>query len=180
MIAIMSQAVIDRLSKLAHRTQELAAGDVMFRAGDPVRSLFLVVAGGLRLVRSLPHGTQLILQRAGPGTILAEASLFADRYHCEAVAADPSILRVVPRRRVEALLGDDPDFARAWTVHLAREVQNARARAEVLALKTVRQRVDAWLALNGGALPPKGGWQRIASEIGTSPEALYRELAKRR
>ena len=72
MIAIMSQAVIDRLSKLAHRTQELAAGDVMFRAGDPVRSLFLVVAGGLRLVRSLPHGTQLILQRAGPGTNIGD------------------------------------------------------------------------------------------------------------
>jgi len=180
MIAIMSQAMIDGLLKLAQRTQELAAGDILFRAGDPVRSLFLVVEGGLRLVRSLPHGTQLILQRAGPGAILAEASLFADRYHCEAIAADRSIVRVVPRRRVEAALGDDPDFARAWARYLAREVQQARGQAEVLALKTVTERIDAWMALNGGALPPKGGWRRIASEIGVSPEALYRELAKRR
>ncbi len=180
MIAIMSNSLVVGLSKLAQRETELAAGDILFRAGDAVVALFLVVAGTLRLARSLPHGFQLTLQRAGPGAILAEASLFADRYHCDAVAAEHSVLRVVPRRRIEAAFAEDPDLARAWTRHLALEVQRARAQAEILSLKTVAERVDAWMTLNDGALAPKGYWHQVASEIGVTPAALYRELARRR
>src|SRR5258708_39630381 len=145
MIAIMSNALIDGLSKLPHYETELAAGDILFRAGDAVLSLFLVVAGALRLTRSLPHGFQLTLQRAGPGAILAEASLFADRYHCDAAASEHSVLRVVKLQRIDAALARDPDLARAWTRHLAQEVQRARAHAETLSLKTVAERVDAWI-----------------------------------
>ena len=62
---------------------------------------------------------------------------------------------------------------------LAHEVQNARLRAETLALKSVAARLDAWIAWNG-ALPEKGKWTALAGEIAVSPEALYREIARRR
>ena len=52
-------------------------------------------------------------------------------------------------------------------------------RAEILSLRTVAQRLSAWLELNG-ELPAKGEWLILAAEIGTSPEALYREIARRR
>jgi hypothetical protein len=29
-------------------------------------------------------------------------------------------------------------------------------------------------------LPPKGEWKSVAEQIGVSPEALYRELSRRR
>jgi CRP-like cAMP-binding protein len=180
MIVIMSSTIIDALSSVNGRKQELAAGDILFRAGDPVISLFLVTAGALRLTRGLPHGLQLTLQRAGPGAILAEASLFADTYHCDASAAENSVLRVVPLRRIRGALRDDPDLAFALARDLAHELHRARAHAEILSLKTVAQRVDAWLVLNGGSLPPKGRWRQLASEIGTTPEALYREISVRR
>jgi len=40
--------------------------------------------------------------------------------------------------------------------------------------------LDAWIAGNGGDFPPRGEWKLIAGQIGVSPEALYREIAKRR
>ncbi len=180
MIRIMSDVLFSGLLALARGRRKLAAGETLFRAGDPVQALFLVEAGRMRLVRALPHGFQLTIQRAGPGSVLAEASLFADRYHCEAVATDAALLRTLPRPRLEAALAGDAGLARAWAAHLAREVQRARASAEILSLKTVGDRLDAWLALNDGGLPAKGGWRLIASEIGVSPEALYREIARRR
>jgi len=180
MIAIMSKALVASLSELARDEQRLAAGAILFRAGDPVRALFLVVAGTIRLTRSLPHGSSLTLQRAGPGAILAEASLFADRYHCEASAAEPSVVRRVPLRRLDAALAREPELARGWARHLALEVQRARAQAEILSLKTVAARIDAWITLNDRPLPPKGQWRQVAAEIGVTPEALYRELADRR
>ena len=64
--------------------------------------------------------------------------------------------------------------------HLAGEVHRTRMRAEILSLKSVATRLGAWMALNGDALPPKGRQHLVASEMGVTPEALYRELARRR
>jgi CRP-like cAMP-binding protein len=180
MIAIMSNILFTQLLDLAYREQRVAAGEVLFRAGDRVRSLFLVIAGGIQLTRSLPHGPQLILQRTGPGAILAEASLFAERYHCEGEAVNASVVSLVSVRRLREALMEKTELVTAWTRHLAYEVQRARAHAEIVSLKTVSARIDAWTMLNDGALPPKGQWRRVAAEIGVTPEALYRELARRR
>jgi CRP/FNR family transcriptional regulator, dissimilatory nitrate respiration regulator len=60
--------------------------------------------------------------------------------------------------------------------HLGKEVRSARLRAEILTLKTVAERLDAWLA-DRETLPDKGRWKVAAHEIGTSPEAFYREIA---
>jgi len=180
MISIMSGSLIERLSALAERERRLKAGQLLFRANDAVLSLFLVTSGEVRLVRPLPHGAPLTLQRAGPGTLLAEASLFAERYHCDAVASEAAVLRVVPARRLKAILGEDASLASEFMRHLAHEVQRSRTQAETLSLKTVAERLDAWASLNGGALPDKGRGRRVAAELGVSPEALYRELARRR
>jgi CRP-like cAMP-binding protein len=180
MILIMSSELIERLAKLKATERILPSGGVLFRANDPVLSLFLVESGVLQLVRTLSHGFQLTLQRAGPRALLAEASLFASRYHCDAVATEQSVLRVLPLRRVKAAIRDDSELASAFMRHLAREVQRARAKAEILSLKTVAERVDAWITLNDGRLAPRGRWREVASEIGVTPEALYRELAHRR
>ncbi|WP_342236212.1 Crp/Fnr family transcriptional regulator [Inquilinus sp. OTU3971] len=177
MIAIMS--LFEALSRVADRELALAEGEILFRLGDKVRSIFLIHSGAVRLVRHLPHGPALTLQLAEKGAILAEASLFADKYHCDAVAMSTSRLQVAARRRIEDAVTRDPEIARLWTKHLAAEIQRARTQVEIISLKTVAERLDAWLALRGD-LPPKGQWQRLASEIGVTPEALYRELARRR
>ena len=92
----------------------------------------------------------------------------------EITSGKPSILKL---RKAGA---EDPGFAESWAVHLSRELHATRLRAEVLSLRTVRERLDAWIAWNGESLPTKSTWKTVANEIGTSPEALYRELARRR
>jgi CRP-like cAMP-binding protein len=65
-------------------------------------------------------------------------------------------------------------------MHLAHELQRARLHAEILSIRTVAKRLDAWLATRGGDAPHRGEWKTAANEIGVSPEALYREMARRR
>jgi CRP-like cAMP-binding protein len=169
----------DALARLAECSRTVPAADTLFRAGDPVKSLYLVVSGALRLTRVLPHGAELVMQRAEPGAIVAETSLFADRYCCNAVAIETSLVRAVRIQEVQSALRDDCRLLWEWVHHMAREVQQARARAEILSLKTVAHRIEGWRALNNGVLPPKGRWRHLADEIGVSPEALYREFARR-
>jgi CRP/FNR family transcriptional regulator, dissimilatory nitrate respiration regulator len=162
------------------REIDLAAGEVLFRSGDRVQRLFLIRTGVLRLVRPLPHGIILTIQKASAGQVLAEASLFASAYHCDGVAATRAVVRSVSVKRAIAALESDPKLARSFSRQLAEAVQAARARAEIVSLRTVSARVDAWLALNSGELPARGRWRDWAEEISVAPEALYRELARRR
>jgi CRP-like cAMP-binding protein len=180
MIEIMSTGLADRLRSFPGRDRALAPGQYLFHRGDPVRVLYQVLAGEVRLTRHQTDGATLVLQRAVAGDILAEASLFVARYHCDAIAATASSVRSIATRVLRERLAREPGFAEAWSAHLAGLVQRARLRAEILSLKTVAAKLEAWLAWNEGTLPPKGDWKSLAAEIGTSPEALYRELGKRR
>ncbi|MBB4189667.1 hypothetical protein GGE07_006363 [Sinorhizobium terangae] len=45
---------------------------------------------------------------------------------------------------------------------------------------SVSARLDAWMTWSDGTLPAKGDRRALAEEIGVSPEALYREILRRR
>jgi len=179
MIAVMSQRIIHLLKALRTFERRLPEGGFLFHRGDPVTSLFLVPEGTIELVRHRADGGMVILQRASRNAVLAEASVFSQRYHCDAFAASPSVVLAVPMTEVRSRLAQSPDFAEAWVEYLAHEVQEARLRSEILSLRTVARRLDAWLLSHGEPMPVKGEWKSLAHQIGVSPEALYRELARR-
>lgn len=175
MIAVM----LEWLSVLPRKQRVIAEGASLFHRGDRIRTMFVVEAGSITLTRYSSTGASLVLQRAGPGSVVAEASLFATAYHCDATANADTTVLAVPRADFLRQLDTSPQFARAWAMHLSHEVRNARSRAEILSLRTVAERLDAWLADNG-ELPDRGRWKGVAAELGASPEALYREMARRR
>lgn len=180
MITIMSDAFPADLFAATPAPRAIPAGSVLFHRGDPVRTMFLIVAGRVDLVRHLADGRPVTLQRAGPGAILAEASAYASRYHCDAIAARQSSVRSMTVAAFRETLADAPRLGEAWTASLAREVQAMRHRGEILAMRTVAERLDAWLDWHDDALPTKGAWKELASELAVTPEALYREIARRR
>ncbi len=151
---------------------------LLFSQGDPITHMFLIVAGEVRLERFQRDGHSIVLQRAIEGSVLAEASLFSDSYHCSAIAVSDAKVKLIARRDMRLRFEQDSAFAISWANHLANEIRHARLRTEILSLRTVAERLDAWI-LQNGELPEKGRWKLIAQEIGTSPEALYREISTR-
>ena len=180
MISIMSLELLDLFADMPSRKCMLGAGDYLFRQDDRIVHMHLVTEGEVHLVRHLPHGGRIVLQRAGPGALLAEASLYSTSYHCDAVAAQAACTLACDKRAMAQLLDSKPGYATAFARHLALQVQAARQRAEIVSLRTVREKLDAWLAVNNGTLPEKGQWKLVAHEIACSPEALYREMSARR
>ena len=180
MIVIMYENIVEQLIARANKPRSLDHGTQLFHQGDRVRSIYIIEDGLVELVRHQQDGTSIVLQRAKRQSILAEASLYSERYHCDAVAKLSSRLFTIPKATFLTLLQQDDDLSNAWAARLAREVQSARSQIEILSRKTVSERLDGWLAWQGNELPSKGQWKSIAVQIGVSPEALYRELAKRR
>ena len=180
MIAIMSSELINCLRSYPHRTRQVPPDSVVFRRDEQVRSLFVVVEGIVELHRTTEVGNLLVLQRAVSSSVLAEASIYSERYHCDAVALESTKLLEFSKRKLLKSISEDAQLAHLWGAYLSATIQNVRQRAELLSRRSVAERVDGWLAMNDSQLPAKGQWKHIASEIGVTPEALYRELAKRR
>lgn len=177
MIAIMPMAI--SLLFQDARDTGLAPGGTLFAAGEDVTDIFMVRSGRVQLQRHTTHGAQMVLQNALLGAVIAEASAYSTRYHCDAVAAEESVVAGLPKERFLSALADEPALAESWSALLARSVQAARLRSEIRSLPRVADRLDAWLG-EGNALPERGRWQDVAAELGVTREALYRELARRR
>ncbi len=152
----------------------------MFCREGRVRNLYIVDAGVVELRRYTQNGNALILQRAGIDSVLAEASVYSGNYHCDAVVTENARLLEFPKSELLDWMTSDLNLVHLWGGHLAAKIQNARQRAEILSHRSVSERLNGWLAMNDERMPDKGQWKAIATEIGVTPEALYREIAKRR
>lgn len=179
MIEIMLNQLVDFLAECSSVKRTIESGHMLFAAGDAVRAMYLVLSGEVQLLRRDSNGRELLLQRATNGTVLAESSLYAHNYHCHSRAHIDSELLVIDKQSFLSALTGHESTTTLWAQHLANEVRVAREQAAILNLRTVAERLDAWLAGHSGQLPERGQWQALATEIGVSSEALYRELAKR-
>jgi CRP-like cAMP-binding protein len=159
----------------------LKARELLFRQGDRTAAIYKVERGRLRLIRRTLDDRLVILHTARRGEFFAEASLFAETYHCDAVAAAPSRVRVYPRAAVMAALRADPDLAQAFMARLAVQLQELRTLMELRNIRSARERVLQylrWRAIEQGrGIAVEGQLQDIAAEIGITREALYRALA---
>lgn len=161
--------------------RKLKAGEALFRRGGKPAGLYEVIAGRLRLVRVDRSGHEVVLHVAGPGEMLAEASLFSAQYHCDAIASTNASVRLYPRRQLLAAFEENPKAMQAFAGTLARLVMNLRTRIEQRNIRSARDRVRYFLALNvgpdGRTVALSGTLKDLAAELGLTHEALYRTLA---
>jgi CRP/FNR family transcriptional regulator, dissimilatory nitrate respiration regulator len=162
--------------------RRLVRGEALFRQGDPAAAIFALEQGELRLLRQTGDGRTVALHTARPGELFAEASLFSEVYHCDAIAAAPSRVRRYPKRHILAAIRRNPALAERFIAVLARQVQALRARLEERTIRSARERVLRHLVLaadaGSGTLRLSGTLMDLAAEIGLSHEALYRTLAR--
>jgi CRP-like cAMP-binding protein len=161
---------------------DLGATQQLFRAGTPPRYIHFVEEGAVRLVRHGRQGEEVVLHDARPGEFLAEASLDSARYHCNAVASQPSVVLRATKADFQRLLADDPDFARSWIALLAAQLRTARARVERLSLRSAEERIRHLLLSEGRGsrfeLAITGSLKDLARWLGLTHESLYRTLAR--
>lgn len=157
----------------------LAAGEVLFRAGDRPERLYFVLDGELILVRVTRGGREVVLQRARSG-FLAEASVESRRYHCDGVARRTSCACALPMGAFRKALAADAAFRAAWQKHLTGEIRRLRAQSERLALNSAAERIVHFIESEGegGAIELRQSVKSWALDLGLTHEALYRALAR--
>jgi CRP-like cAMP-binding protein len=161
--------------------RKLKSGETLFRLGDETAGVCEVLSGRVRLSRVDRSGREVILHVAGPGETIAEASLFAAAYHCDAIASTDAVVRIYPKGAVLAAFERDSKAAQTFTATLARQVMNLRTRIEQRNIRSARERVRHYLSVNadadGRTVILRVTLKDLAAELGLTHEAFYRTLA---
>lgn len=169
----MLPAPLHHIPTAARKEMKVEKDEAIFVQGGAADGIFYVVQGRVELRRHTERGVQVVIHRAGSGETFAEASLFSDAYHCDAVALDRTAVIRLAREAVLKQFSSDREFALALAGRFAVQVQFYRRRIELLAIRSAEDRVLSALTDR----PVNGSIMSFASEIGLTHEATYRALA---
>ena len=157
--------------------RSLRQGERLFQQDSAPQRMFYVLSGEVSLERCGENGERIILQRTRNG-FLAEASLLAARYHCDAIITRAGSAIGLPLEIMRSALQNDAGFAMRWIAMLSSEIRILRLRCERLSLKGVQARLLHLIESEGenGHYTVETTLKSLALELGVSHEALYRAL----
>jgi CRP-like cAMP-binding protein len=156
----------------ACRTFDMRKSDVLFRQGETTSGLYRVLSGGVTLQRTGAQGNILTLHRATAGGYFAEASVFSQTYHCDAICSEAGSVVKVFKADILSCMQLDPKFSEGFTRLLAVQVQQYRSHIELLSLLSAKERTLA--AVQAGYFDATV--MELATRINLSHEACYRAL----
>jgi CRP/FNR family transcriptional regulator, dissimilatory nitrate respiration regulator len=184
----MTGGIVPSAAKLLIALEEIAvyrhlsAQQILFHQGEVATALFAVQSGRMKLVRYLENGVEVCLHIARAGESFAEAALFSETYHCDAIADTPSCISMYPKQSVFQLLKAQPEWALDFTALLAKQTQFLRTRLELHNVHSARDRTLQYLFLlkepNQEMIELDRPLRQVAREIGLTHEAFYRALAQ--
>jgi len=158
--------------------------EVLFREGDPVEGMFVLLAGGVKIYRLSADGKEHILHVVRPGQAFAEAAVFMPGgYPAFAEALEKSTAVLLPKDAFLRLLREEPGVSLQIIATLSRYLKLFADRIEDLSLKDVSARLARWL-LQTADEKGRAFWDMeitkgdLASQLGTVSETLSRTLRK--
>ena len=94
-------------------------GAAIFGEGDPSDLMYTVLTGRVKVFKTTPRGTDVILELFGPGDPVGAVAVYESRpYPASAVALDPTTCLVIPRQAFFSLLETYPTLVRGLLVGL--------------------------------------------------------------
>jgi CRP/FNR family transcriptional regulator len=150
------------------KSVDLPAGGTAFDKESPCQAYLMVISGGVRVVKPVKNGRELLLYRVQPGDscILTVSCLLGDcSYQARGIVEADLACVVVPRSVFLQLVEQSPEF-RTYIFRFFGE--------RLAAFRKLDQRLAQFLLDNGPALEVTH--QSLANELGSVREVVSRIL----
>jgi CRP/FNR family cyclic AMP-dependent transcriptional regulator len=168
---------------LANNTTMLACegGRIFYEPDDTAEVVFILKRGRVNLYRLSPEGRKLIVATLGPRLIFGEMALIGQgMYGCFAEAAEDSLLCVLSRADLQALIRRNPDVALNLLEELGERLRAHEADLESLAFRALPARLAALLLHESDPYGAIDGLshQDLADRLGTYRETVSQLLGR--
>ena len=169
--------------------REFPKGSMLFQEGDASESLYTVVTGRVKVFKSTPRGTDIILEIFGPGDPVGAVAVYESRpYPASALALEPTECLLISSRAFFALLETHPTMVRGLLVGLTHRLVELTNRLAELSGGRVEGRLarfflklahDMGQRRDGGTfIPLVLSRQELADMIGTTIETSIRIMSR--
>ena len=177
-----------RLAAVA-RVHAFDKGAVLFNEGDASDELYTVVDGRVKIVKSTPRGTDIILEIFGPGDPVGAVAVYESRaYPATAIALEPTTCVLISRRDFFTLLEAHPTLVRGLLIGLTHRLVELTNRLTELSGGRIEARLARFflkLAADMGRQQPDGTFiplalsrQELADMTGTTIETSIRIMSR--
>lgn len=113
---------LDKLEQTVKRSQAIQKGEFIFRHGEPLKSLYAVRSGTIKLIRDTDQGEEQILGFYFPGELLGLDAIESSMHRCSAVALETSSFCAFPYIRLEELGRDIPGLQQQMLRLMSKEL----------------------------------------------------------
>lgn len=162
-------------------------GELVLLEGRPSQGLYVVESGRVRIYKTSLQGREQVLLLAGPGETFNEVAVFDGGPNPATVQAlEPTVLLLLPKAALLALIERQPAVGRAFTRVFAAHLRRLTDLVEDLSFKTVTSRVARILlehlapsgAVSAGdaSATPRLTQSEMAAMAGTAREVVGRAL----
>jgi CRP-like cAMP-binding protein len=166
-----------------------AKGAVLFREGDDADHLYVVTSGRVKVVKSTPRGSDVILEIFGRGDPVGAVAVYESRpYPATAVALEPAVCLLISRTNFFELLERHPSMLRGLLSGLTlRLVELTNRLAELSGGRVDARLARFFLKLVDHIGQPQGAGvfvplslsrQELADMIGTTIETCIRVMSR--
>jgi len=160
----------------------IAAGTVLFRAGDPCRGFVLLHEGSLRVTLTAANGREVVLYRVAPGEVCLQtfSCLVEGRdYSARGVAETDLLAEIIPSADFHRAMAADEAFRARVFGAVAQRFADFERLVEDVALTGLPARLArALLRLAGSGESVQATHEQLAAETASGRAVVSRQLAR--
>jgi CRP/FNR family transcriptional regulator len=181
----------EELSELAQQAVDLhfSKGEMLFLYGEPVKGLFVVVSGKVRVFQNNADGREQVMHVDTAGSVIADVAVFdGGPYPASAIAASDAEVLFIHKSDMDQCCIRHPSFVLRALKFMAQRVRKHAQLAEALSLRDVGQRLALFLLTEaqsantfrqgGASLHLSLSNHEIAIRIGSVRDVVSRAFAK--
>jgi len=145
LFASLDEATLHRLT-LDAKVETYADGDVIFRQGDAVAAIMLIVRGFVKLLRTAPCGDETLVSIRSDGASVNDApTVTGEAFHVSAEAVGPTSILKLPAGRFARLMSESPALAAAALDDAKRKIAELIGEIESLKAQSADRRLARFI-----------------------------------
>jgi len=184
----MTQHELVKLEHIVRTRRVVRRGEALYRAGDRFESLYRVRAGSFKTVILHKEGLEHVAGFHLPGDTIGFDGVHADRYGCDAIALEDSIVCIIPFHLLELLCQEVKSIQHHLHRLLSREIAREASLMMQFGTMSASQRLAAFLIDLSGRFAARGYSRsefnlrmtrdEIGSYLGMKLETVSRMLSR--